>query len=196
MAIKFLGIYMKLSKLYFNISLKEIKSIVLISMLACLTVVGRMIFTFIPNIQPVTTLIIIITLLLGIRFGVAVSVLSIFLSNLVLGMGLWTIPQIIGYLVIALITGYVIRPFFGKVSHILLSIYAAFAGLFYGFIMSLWQIPILGLKYFWLYYITGLPFDIYHALGNFGFYFIIAPILIPLLHKLLIRYYNVDIQMK
>ncbi|OPA24275.1 ECF transporter S component [Bacillus cereus] len=183
---------MKLSKLYFNISLKEIKSIVLISMLVCLTVVGRMIFTFIPNIQPVTTLIIIITLLLGIRFGVAVSVLSIFLSNLVLGMGLWTIPQIIGYLVIALITGFIIRPIFDKISHVILSMYAAVMGLLYGFILSICQIPIYGMKYFWMYYVTGILFDIYHAIGNFVFYFILAPCLIPLLYQLLVRYFKRD----
>ncbi|PQZ40007.1 ECF transporter S component [Bacillus sp. MYb209] len=185
---------MKLSEKCFNGSLRNVKSIVIIAMMVSLTVVGRMMFTFIPNVQPVTTLIIIITLVMGIQYGVVVGVLSILLSNLVLGLGLWTIPQIIGYLVINLLTGFIIRPLFEKIPHILLSIYAAFIGMLYGFILSLCQVPIYGLKYFWMYYITGIPFDMYHALGNFCFYFILAPVLIPLLYKLLIRYYKNDIE--
>ncbi|PED90003.1 ECF transporter S component [Bacillus toyonensis] len=187
---------MKLSKSFYNISFGNVKSVVIIALMASLTVVGRIMFAFIPNVQPVTTIIIIVTLVMGLKYGVVVSGLSIILSNLVLGIGLWTIPQIIGYTVIALLTGFVIRPLFERISHITLSIYAAFTGLLYGFIMSLWQAPIYGMKYFWVYYLAGLPFDMYHALGNFGFYFILAPILIPLLHKLLIRYYNIDNEIK
>lgn len=144
-------------------------------MIVSLTVVVRVVFGFIPNVQLVTTLM----LVMGVQSRVVVGVLSIVLSNLVLGMGLWTIPQIIGYLFITLLTGFIIRPLFEKISHILLSIYAAFMGILYGLILSLCQVPIYGLEYFWMYYITGIPFDMYHALGNFGFYFILAPVSIP-----------------
>lgn len=183
---------MKLNNTFFNISFKNVKSIVILAMIASLTVVGRIMFSFIPNVQPVTTVIIIVTLVMGLKYGFVLVILSILLSNLILGMGLWTIPQIIGYMAITLLTGFVIRPLFERISHITLSVYAAFTGLLYGFIMSLWQAPIYGMKYFWFYYIAGLPFDIYHAIGNLGFYFILAPTLIPLLNKLLIKYYDID----
>lgn len=184
---------MKLSDEFRSIPLTNVKSIVLVAMLASLTVAGRIVFSFIPNVQPMTVIIIIITLVMGVKYGVLIGTLSMILSNLVLGMGLWTIPQVIGYAVIALITGMIIRPFFIRIPHIVMSVYAAFTGLLYGFIMALWQAPFYGLKYFWAYWLAGIPFDMYHAIGNFIFYLVLAPIFIPLLHKLLKRYYSVSI---
>ncbi|EJR29905.1 ECF transporter S component (plasmid) [Bacillus mycoides] len=183
---------MKQSKGFCNIPIRSVKSIVLIAMIASLCAVGRIMFSFIPNVQPVTTIIIIVTIVMGLKYGMIIAILSIFLSNLVLGMGLWTIPQFAGYIVITLLTGLIVRPLFGQIPHILLCLYASLTGFLYGFIISIWQAPIYGIKYFWMYYISGLPFDMYHSIGNFGFYFILAPILNPLLHNLLTRYYDVN----
>lgn len=184
---------MKLNDEFRNIPLTHVKSIVLVAMLAGLTVTGRIAFSFIPNVQPMTVIIIIIALVMGVKYGVLIGALSMILSNLVLGMGLWTVPQVIGYAVIALVTGTVIRPLFERIPHIAMSVYAAFTGLLYGFIMALWQAPFYGLKYFWAYWLAGIPFDMYHAIGNFIFYVALAPVFIPLLHKLLRKYYSVSI---
>ncbi|KMQ32193.1 ECF transporter S component [Bacillus cereus] len=184
---------MRLNDQFGSIPLTNIKSIVLVAMFASLTVTGRIVFSFIPNVQPMTVIIIIIVLVMGVKYGILISVLSMVLSNLILGMGIWTIPQIIGYVVITLVTGIIIRPIFVRIPHIAMSIYAAFTGLLYGFILALWQAPFYGLKYFWLYWLAGIPFDIYHAIGNFIFYTALAPIFIHLIHKLLKKYYNLSI---
>ncbi|MDM5156826.1 ECF transporter S component [Bacillus sp. DX1.1] len=184
---------MKLSNKFQYIPLTNVRSIVLVAMLASLTVAGRLIFAFIPNVQPMTAIIIIISLIMGRKYGIIIAILSMILSNLVLGMGWWTISQIIGYSIIALLTGSIMRSLFERIPHIVMSLYAACMGLLYGFIMALWQAPIYGFKYFWAYWLAGIPFDIYHAGGNFGFYFVLAPVLIPLLNKRLEKYYRVTI---
>ncbi|WP_020061621.1 hypothetical protein [Bacillus sp. 123MFChir2] len=171
-----------------NVPITHIKSIALVAVLTALSVAGRLIFAFIPNVQPTTTLLILVTLLMGIRYGIVHAILVMVASNLILGIGIWTIPQIISYVVIVLITGLVIRPMFSKIPHVIMGLYAGFTGFLYGFVISLCQAPIYGLKYFWAYYMAGLPFDLNHAIGNVGFYMVLAPILLPLLDKLLIKY--------
>lgn len=171
-----------------SIPITHIKSITLVAVLTALSVTGRIAFAFIPNVQPTTTLLILVTLLMGMRYGTLHAILVMVVSNFILGIGIWTIPQIIAYAVIVLITGLIIRPMFSKIPHVIMGLYAGFTGFLYGFVISLCQAPIYGLNYFWVYYMAGLPFDFNHAIGNVGFYMVLAPILLPLLDKLLIKY--------
>lgn len=164
------------------------KSIVLVAMLTALSVAGRVLFTFIPNVTPVTAIVMITTILMGVRYGLVNAVLSIVLSNMVMGMGIWTIPQIVSLVVVVVVTAVAIKPWFKSMPHWLVSLYAGMAGLLYGFVISLVQAPIFGYENFVSYYLAGLPFDLMHAGGNVAFYFVLAPILYPLLDKLLVRY--------
>lgn len=143
-------------------------------MLIALSVVGRIMFTFIPNVQPTTAIIIITSLFLGPIYGVVVAILSAILSNLVMGMGLWTFGQIIAWGTIGLISG-VMRKYRDRLPVIVLAIYAVFCGFLYGFVIS---IPLyLFSGKFLAYYIAGLPFDMSHAIGNGVFFLILYPIL-------------------
>ncbi|HJF17377.1 MAG TPA: hypothetical protein K8V19_07020, partial [Globicatella sulfidifaciens] len=65
-----------------------------VALLTTLCVVGRIFFAFIPNVQPVTAIIAIVTILLGFKDGVIVSSLTMLVSNLILGMGPWVVLQI------------------------------------------------------------------------------------------------------
>ncbi len=142
----------------------------------------------IPNVSPTTSILIITTILLGVKYGIIQAVLTMVVSNLILGMGIWTMPQIVSLSVIALVTGILIRPLFSKIPFWAMALYTGMAGLLYGFVISLAQIPLYGFKYFVSYYLAGLSFDMMHAAGNIGFYIVLAPILFPLLDKLLVRY--------
>ncbi|WP_027107984.1 ECF transporter S component [Lacticigenium naphthae] len=162
----------------------SIKKLTLLSLLTALTHVSRLAFQFLPNVQPVTVILMILTLALGIKEGLIVTVLSILLSNMSMGMGVWTIAQIVSYSMIVIIIG-LLRlvkydfPLFAKAA------LAGFLGYAYGFIISLVQAPFFGIQNFWAYYLAGIPFDTMHALGNIGFYIILAPVLSPLIDKFL-----------
>ncbi len=76
----------------------QIRSLALLAILVAMCVTLR-IFKIIdiPNVQPVTDMIMIVTLTMGAGFGFALSALTMILSNIYLGFGIWTIPQIMAY---------------------------------------------------------------------------------------------------
>lgn len=163
----------------------DAKHIALLSILIALNYVGRVVFQFLPNVQPMTAILLILTLYLGVRDGLVVATLSLILSNMILGMGPWTFAQLFSYAVIILFTGIVMRPFHSKRTKWLFVLFALLSGFFYGFIISFVSFRTYGMTNFWVYYSVGLPFDFLHAVGNAGFYIILEPILRPLFVKFL-----------
>lgn len=154
--------------------------ITLLALLAALAVVGRSVLVFIPNVQPVTALIIICGIILGPGAAVILAILTTFLSNMILGMGIWSIWQIISWSLIGIISG-LLGKFFRKVPLYIIILFAAFSGYFYGFVISLTTYQITGK--FWPYYLAGLPFDTNHAIGNVVFIIVLYPMISYLLKK-------------
>lgn len=170
----------------------SVHRIALLAILTAMSTVGRLMFAlpFLPNIQPMTAMFIIIALNIGIPDGLIVSLLSMLLTNLFLGMGPWTVMQIASFAVVILITG-LLKTFyqFGKINiRFAFAIWALIAGFLYGFVISYLNFYLYGLNNFLVYYLNGLPFDLMHGLGNFGFFLILEPILVPIIDK---RFYEV-----
>lgn len=170
----------------------SIQRLTLLAMLTALCQISRLIFQFLPNVQPVTAILIILTLSLGFSDALIVAVLSILLSNLMLGMGVWTIAQIGAFSVIILMTSLMIKPLFKKIPFFLMVLYAGFCGYAYGLVISAIQAPFFGIQHFGVYYLSGIPFDTLHAAGNAGFYLLLAPVLFPLLNKCKLKYFNAE----
>ena len=115
----------------------------------------------------------IVTLNLGIGSGITLATLTMLISNIYLGFGIWTIPQILAY------TGCVLTvAFFAKFTplknYFLLQVaLATFLGWEYGFLVDLGMTIFGGLSAFIAYLISSFAFDTYHAIGNFAFYFVL-----------------------
>ena len=142
-----------------------------LALLALFAVTGRILLDPLPNVQPVT----VVVLLVGIHYGASRSVIVASLvaisSNLVLGHGLWTFYQAMGWSLVG-ITGALLSqhlrigqkmsiPRIATVSFI-----AAFAFDWVVSISALHSIPV---ESFPLYIMAGLPFDLVHAAGNVAF---------------------------
>ncbi|SDL65189.1 ECF transporter S component [Sediminibacillus halophilus] len=155
----------------------------LIAVLAALAVVGRYTFQFLPNVQPVTALIIICGFFLGPVSGVLLAGLTTYLSNLFLGMGLWTIWQIIGWALIGWMSG-LIGKYWRAVPLAVMVVFAVFCGYLYGLVVSLATFSVAG--NFLSYYLLGLPFDTYHAVGNGIF----MTILFPVFSRIFAKYFR------
>jgi energy-coupling factor transport system substrate-specific component len=158
------------------------KRIALLGLLTSFIYVGRVSFSFLPNVQPMTTILIIITLSLGLADGLIVALLSLVVSNLSLGFGVWTIAQLIAFTVVLLVV-YPFRRIYNNIPLVVMAFISGFTGLLYGFIISLVQAPFFGWLSFFPYYISGIPYDIAHAVGNFVFYLLLAPLFYPIIDK-------------
>lgn len=135
---------------------------VLIAMLSALSVVGRIGFQSIPNVQPSTALIIICSYFLGPLSGMLLAILSTLLSNTVMGMGLWTLGQMTAWILIALMSHWFYRLPCRPIT--LMVCFGGIAGFLYGLFFALLNYFITG--YFFAYYITSFPFDLMHSIGN------------------------------
>ncbi|GKT02931.1 ECF transporter S component [Furfurilactobacillus entadae] len=163
---------------HFGANIATPRYITFIAMMTAICVVGRYIFQFLPNIQPVTDILIFLTIYYSFAVGVFVSILSILISNILLGFGPWTIPQIMAYLVVVLVVTAASHLRLVNRSIIVQSGLALLMGYLYGFTVSLGQLPVLG---GWhqviVYWLGGLSFDTLHAGGNLVIYLICMPAL-------------------
>ncbi|WP_174613635.1 ECF transporter S component [Virgibacillus ihumii] len=146
----------------------------LLAVLAALAVVGRYVFAFLPNVQPVTSLIIICGLLLGPLAAVLLAILTTFLSNMLLGMGIWTVWQVVSWGLIGVLSG-LLGKYPKKFPFWVIVAFSIFSGFLYGFVISLMTYSIAG--EFWPYYLAGLPFSVNHAVGNAIFMVVFYPVI-------------------
>lgn len=118
-----------------------VNRIALLAILTSFVTVGRLAFAFpfLPNIQPMTAMLLIITLSIGVIDGLVVSLLSLLLTNIFLGTGPWMLMQIISFTLLILLTA-VLKLLYMHGSVLNRSLFAAWAGLtglIYGFAISL-----------------------------------------------------------
>ncbi len=161
-----------------------VKRIALLSVLTAFVTVGRLGFAlpFLPNIQPVTTMIILIILAIGTIDGLVVAVLSLLLSSVFLGMGPWVIMQILSYAVIVLLTA-LIKPFYHRgslVNRIVFALWTGMTGLIYGLVISYLSYRFYEMPSLLAYYLNGVYFDLLHGIGNVAFFLILEPIIVPI----------------
>jgi|TARA_B110000881_G_C18582863_1_gene522867 energy-coupling factor transport system substrate-specific component len=153
--------------------------VIILALIGIFAISGRILLDPIPNIQPVTF----IVLLTGIHFGATRSIIlatSIALiSNLFLGHGLWTIYQALGWSLVGILGSIISSKIY---SNNTLSInplmpIAVLCGFVFDWVVSLSVLHAIGPDMFLLYILSGIPFDILHAAGNM---FFIAWLAIPL----------------
>ncbi|MCH4169953.1 MAG: ECF transporter S component [Lactobacillus sp.] len=166
----------------------RIRRLTLLALLTALCIVLRIVKIPIPNVQPVTDILMIVTLVAGVSYGLPLAVLTMVLSNVVLGFGIWTIPQIVAYTV-CILTVALVKLLLPLKRWFWLQLgLCVFLGFEYGVVVSLGMV-LVGItqgQVFLAYWLSGLLFDGYHALGNLAFY----PLLKLPLTKALDRYLN------
>ncbi|MGX7091819.1 hypothetical protein [Hutsoniella sourekii] len=155
------------------------------------SVVGRLIFQVLPNVQPMTVIIVLLTLYLGLVNGLIVALGSLLLSNLLLGMGPWMIGQALAYFVLVVLTSLLTKRLdslrMRKYGQLGLASYCFFLGILYGWVISIYMVKVFAMPNFWAYYLRGIPYDFLHGLGNFCFYLILQPLLSPYLAKIRLK---------
>ncbi|MGF7060354.1 ECF transporter S component [Brassicibacter mesophilus] len=164
----------------------SIKKISLIATLAGFAGVSRVPFAAIPNVQPTTFLVIISGYVFGPYFGFIVGAVSAIVSNVFLGHGPWTLWQMLAWGLSGLSAG-ILQKINKNSSRFFLAVYCFLWGFLFDYIMNLWHwlffIYPLNLKSFIAVYINSFYFDLLHALGNFGFAFLLGKDFINVLSR-------------
>lgn len=137
----------------------------IISSLSAISIVGRLVFFFIPFFKPSSALIIISASVFGPVVGLWVGMLTGFISSIVLGMGTWTPFQMICWGLIGFFAGFLNkRKFKACIFGFLMTT------VFYGLIMNFYAMLTSGNVYSWhifmLFELHGLPGDIIHGVST------------------------------
>lgn len=160
-------------------SSNTITQIVTMGLLGAILFVGQLAMSPLPNIEPVTTLIIIYTLVYKKKtfFSIYVFVL---LEGLLFGFGIWWLSYLYIWSILAVIALSLQR----LKSAILWAVVSGLFGLMFG---ALCAIPYLisgGIGAAFAYWSAGIPYDILHCGGNFALTLILYTPLTRLLKKL------------
>jgi len=126
----------------------------------------RVLMVPLPNIQPVTIAALIIGAQLGARRGIAFAVLVSMTSNFIIGDGIWTLYQAIGWSTVAVIGSASKIVINGKLNLNKTYVYAIICAFLFDFIVSLSIIGTVSFNEFIIYLLNGIPYDILHAVGN------------------------------
>ena len=158
----------------------------LIALLAAVASASRVLFAALPNVQPVTLLILMIGLHLGVRRAVGVAMLTALISNMALGHGPWTFYQALAWAAVGT-SAALLRPLLvnwdgTRVRVAALATLAFVWGFLFDWIVSLSALALYqSFEAFLAFIIAGLIFDAMHAVGNVMFTIWLAPSLHHLL---------------
>ena len=146
-------------------------------MLCAAAIVGRIVLNVLPNIQPVTALLILMAAYIGTWDAAVSSIVIVLVTNLYLGMGIWTVYQIITWCFIALVSAFLFRK---KHNRFAVLGWSILSGFIYGAFISVMSCRTVysgpSPSTYLAYWLTGLPFDIYHAVGNALFVWFLQPV--------------------
>ena len=159
----------------------------LVATLAALAVVGRLAFAAIPNVKPTTDIVLFAGWALGPAPGFAVGAVTALVSNVFFGQGPWTPWQMTAWGLVGVLGGLLALVWRGREpSRLLLALVCAAAGFGYGGLLDLYQWT-LAAQHDVASYVavsgTSLPYNVAHAVGNFGFAMLIGPAFLRALRR-------------
>ena len=160
----------------------SVRDLTLVATLGGLAAAGRVLFAPVPNVQPVTVIVVASGVALGPKRGFAVGALAALASNFFLGQGTYTPWQMLAWGACGVAGGLARRLLRGRFAF---ALFCAALGFLYGLPMDVWtwyaflqDVPfavVLG---------SGVAFNAAHAIGNFA----IALAAGPELRRVLERY--------
>lgn len=152
--------------------------IVVMGLLAAILLIGQVGMAFLPNIEPVSTLVILYTLTHK-KYTFYIIYVFVLLEGILYGFGIWWISYLYIWSILALIV-----LALQKIDSAL--IWAVVSGAFGLSFGALTAIPYLisgGVGAAFAYWTNGIPYDILHCCGNFVLTLILYKPLLPVLKR-------------
>ncbi len=159
----------------------SLREMVLLAMLAALTFAMKVVMAPLPNIEPVSLMVMLIMVVFGWR-GLSAVYVYVAMEFLYYGFGIWNVYYLYVWLILAVLA-WLLRKMESPLGWGLLS---GVFGLAFGALCALADIFINGPAYALVKWVDGIPFDIAHCAGNF----VIALVLFKPLRQLMQRLYR------
>jgi energy-coupling factor transport system substrate-specific component len=162
------------------------KLLAVIATLAALAALGRDAFAAIPDVKPITAIVLVSGVAFGTRPGVAIGAISALASNILLGQGPWTPWQMLGWGLVGLF-GAALRPALGeRPSPLALGLACALGAELFNLVLNVYTWTGTGnhtLAAYGVVLSTGLVFDLTHVASSFAFGFVFGPSLLRMLTR-------------
>jgi energy-coupling factor transport system substrate-specific component len=183
-----LGVVLAAGFVWYERSRPTSRMLALVATLAGLAALGRIAFAPLPNVKPTTDIVLFAGYALGGAPGFAVGAVGALVSNLFYGQGPWTPWQMTGWGLVGLAgAGLAALTRGHRLGRVPLAAAAAAAGVLFGIVMNL---------YLWVtfsgdhtagklagYFVTSLPFDLAHVIGNVAFAVAFGPAFVAALER-------------
>jgi prenyltransferase beta subunit len=172
---------------WYELSRPPARVVSLVATMSALAVVGRIAFAAIPNVKPTTDIVLFAGWALGPAPGFAVGALTGLVSNVFFGQGPWTPWQMTAWGLVGVAGGLLGRLARGREPRRLpLALICALAGFGYGALLDLYQWTLAAqhdLPSYLAVSGTSFPYNLAHAVGNFGFALLIGPVFLRALRR-------------
>jgi energy-coupling factor transport system substrate-specific component len=162
------------------------KLLAVIATLAALAALGRDAFAAVPDVKPITTIVLLSGMAFGIRPGFAIGAISALASNILLGQGPWTPWQMLGWGLVGAF-GALLRRLAGEdPSPLALGLACALGAELFNLLMNVYTWTTTGSHTFAAYGVvlgSALAFDLTHVGASFAFGFAFGPALLRMLER-------------
>lgn len=140
----------------------SVYDIVIIGMMTAALESAKMALSFAPNVELVTLLIILFTLVIGKRVYYAIAAF-VLVEGILYGFGIWWIMYVYMWPMLAFVT-WILRKQKDRLCFALLS---GVFGLGFGAMCSIPYLFIGGIHTAFAWWVSGIPFDMIHGVSNF-----------------------------
>ena len=148
---------------YIPLAKITVRELALFSVLGALTFAAKYVMAMLPNIEPVSLMVMLFAVVFG-RKCIYPVYLYVTMEILFFGLGLWNINYLYVWLILA-VAAYLLRRMESPLGWAMVS---GVFGLLFGALCGIVDIFIGGLPYAVTKWISGIPFDIMHCAGNFA----------------------------
>ncbi len=166
------------------------KLVAVIATLAALAALGRDAFAAVPDVKPITAIVLVSGVAFGARPGFAIGAISALASNILLGQGPWTPWQMLGWGLVGLF-GAALRPALGeRPSPLMLGLACALGAELFNLVLNVYTWTGTGNHSLAAYGVVlgaALAFDLTHVVASFAFGFAFGPALLRMLVRVRAR---------
>lgn len=158
----------------------SVQKLTKIALLSAILYVSKMVLDFLPNVELVSFLIILYTLVFGKETFITVTVFNLF-QMMQWGLGTWTISYFYVWPLLCLMT--LLLKKIIKEEFLIWSMVSGVFGLIFGSLFAVLYLFI-DPAYALSYWIAGLPWDVWHAVWNFVLMLVLGKPLYRILNKM------------